>query len=154
MKTQIEVEGLAAAIGLFEDVSKHADFAQRSAMRATRTKAATNLRSALAARWGVPGKVFKRRIGAYFHPKGRGKVLRLWLGLQRRPTRGEHARVAKALDRLGDRRRKYLPIEQGAEAMMRAAALAAIQDRYIPVLRRDFIRRVKRSATRRAKGRR
>lgn len=149
-----ELTGVEAAITALEGVSVDAARARQTAWRAVRRGAQGSARRALAGRWAVPMKVFARRCAVY-QRKSRPAYLRLWLGLLRRPRRGEHRMVAKAIDALGDARLKYLPIERGAESILRKAAFAAMRERYGPTLSRDYSRRVrKRLAGGKRKGRR
>lgn len=144
---RFEMTGIDAAIDVLSAINVDAARSIQTAMRATRTKAAQLTRQKLAARWGIPQKVVKSRVNAYFHPKHQGKVLRLWLGLKHRPRGSEARKVEIAIDRTGDGRRRFLPIEQGADVMMRDAARAAMTERFNPVLRREFKRRlIKRSS--------
>lgn len=145
--------GVDAAIAALAGIDIDAQRSQKSAWRATRRAAATGARRALASRWGVPQNVFRARVQMYIRPRA-PETARLWLGLKRRPSRGEHKRVAKAINAIGDRRLRYLPIEQGAESMLKASALNAMTTRYGPVLRRDYKRRLARRIARAGKGKR
>lgn len=139
--------------------SKDAALAQRTAMRSARTKARSLAAKNFAGRFGVPLKVFRRRIQAFAvrAPRDGVATARLWLGKQTPPGGADHNKVRKVLlGRVpGSRatRRGDVVTGRGEDIIFHrlpflntAATLiesvrTAMTETYLPKLRSDYRRR-------------
>ena len=100
LEFDIELEGEIRTLEALAGVSKHANFAQKSALRAAGKKGRSTVAKILAAKHRVPMKLFRKRV-RYFAgtTKTTGPIAaaRLWLGAGKPLGTSEHADVLKAV---------------------------------------------------------
>ncbi len=187
---QVPLSQSTRAIEALTGVSKHADFAQRSAMRAAARKGRTQVVRAVAGQIGVPQKLVRKAIRFYLLRQKREHTTagKLWVGLKSGLKERDHPNVAKKLRvqqpqafqarmrsghvglfertrptrpvgpgaRLRPRERGALPIQEQtlkldppAGRLMEGVGRAVMTTIYPEVLRRDFLRRIRRASARR-----
>jgi len=167
----IRVRGQRQVIEAMTAVNRDADRAQQTALRAAMRSARTATKKEAAARLGVPQKIFRRRIATYVRrPKRIGERRGvLWGGLRREPRAVEHPAVARAIlvqkptsfwatfrgerklvqRRGGKLRDAFLDLDHVFSDILPREARRAMDERYVPVLIRDFDRRVQNRLRRR-----
>jgi hypothetical protein len=167
----ISIDGENRAIEALVGVSRDAELAQRSALRAAGRRARSLTVKALAAHFGIPQKVFRHRLQYFNRVSKRSGVRRavLWLGTQRRPRASEDRRIAAAIQRQqprarwatwpngrrslvvdegGRARTAELELEEVARGFLESKGREAMRERYSETLARDFNRRLERRARR------
>jgi len=92
----VELSGEIRALEALTGVSKHAAFAQKSALRAAGRKGRKGVVRELAIRNGVPQKVFRKRVRFFTKRGGRQDIVarsRIWAGVASTITPSEHKNV-------------------------------------------------------------
>lgn len=164
----MELRGEARALEALAAVSKDAHYAQLTAMRRTYKKARSLAARDFAARLVGPLKLYKRRVQGFPRKRRRGLAeARLWAGFRWPITYVEHSRVARRLRgqhpggftarrpngtgigyftpagrTLGDEH--VISLANHGRDVLPAAAKNALTSVYVPTLKRDYLRRLRR----------
>tara|TARA_R110000803_G_scaffold107227_2_gene175382 strand:- start:5966 stop:6583 length:618 start_codon:yes stop_codon:yes gene_type:complete len=98
---RVELTGEVKALNALAEVDRHARFAQKTAIRATGRKGRSIIAKALASRFNVPLKLFKKRA-RFFNARSKSSRdpiarARLWLGVEAQLRASEHKSVATQL---------------------------------------------------------